>query len=77
MGFFVIKHTDGNIMPIIDQLVEANPHAFHSLDPQAGVYIAEVGRLYGDKVCLIGNVKLWPHGYRNYRRCNSVGTIRA
>ena len=56
MGFYVIKHTDGNIMPIIDQLVEASPHALHSLDPQAGVDIAEVKRLYGDKVCLIGNV---------------------
>jgi len=42
MGFYTIKHTDGNIMPIIDQLVEANPHALHSLDPQAGVDIAEV-----------------------------------
>lgn len=56
MGFYVIKHTDGNIMPIIDQLVQANPHALHSLDPQAGVDIAEVKRLYGDQVCLIGNV---------------------
>jgi uroporphyrinogen decarboxylase len=52
----VIKHTDGNIMPILDQLVQANPHALHSLDPQAGIDIAEVKRLYGDKVCLIGNV---------------------
>jgi len=56
LGFYTIKHTDGNIMPIIDQLVEANPHALHSIDPQAGVDIAEVKRLYGDKVCLIGNV---------------------
>ncbi|MCX8053026.1 MAG: uroporphyrinogen decarboxylase family protein [Armatimonadetes bacterium] len=56
MGFYTIKHTDGNIMPIIDQLVQANPHALHSLDPQAGVDIAEVKRLYGDRVCLIGNV---------------------
>ncbi|MEI6512790.1 MAG: uroporphyrinogen decarboxylase family protein [bacterium] len=56
MGFYAIKHTDGNIMPIIDQLVQANPHALHSIDPQAGVDIAEVKRLYGDKVCLIGNV---------------------
>jgi Uroporphyrinogen decarboxylase (URO-D) len=56
LGFFVIKHTDGNIMPILDQLVEANPHALHSLDPQAGVDIAEVKRLYGDRLCLIGNV---------------------
>jgi len=56
MGFYTIKHTDGNIMPILDQLVEANPHALHSLDPQGGVDIAEVKRQYGDRVCLIGNV---------------------
>jgi len=56
MGFYTIKHTDGNIMPIIDQLVEANPHALHSLDPQAGVDIARVKKMYGDKICLIGNI---------------------
>jgi uroporphyrinogen decarboxylase len=56
LGFYVIKHTDGNIMPIVDQMIQANPHALHSLDPQAGVDIAEVKRLYGDQVCLIGNV---------------------
>ena len=55
-GFYVIKHTDGNIMPILDQLVQARPHALHSLDPQGGVDIAEVKRLYGKEVCLIGNV---------------------
>jgi len=56
LGFYVIKHTDGNIMPILDALVEAGPHALHSLDPQGGVDIAEVKRRVGDKVCLIGNV---------------------
>ncbi|MCE5237744.1 uroporphyrinogen decarboxylase family protein [bacterium] len=56
LGFHVIKHTDGNIMPILDQLVQCRPHALHSLDPQAGVDLAEVKRLYGDQVCLIGNV---------------------
>ena len=56
MGFYVIKHTDGNIMPILDQLVQTEPHALHSLDPQGGVDIGEVKRLAGDKVCLIGNV---------------------
>lgn len=56
MGFYTIKHTDGNIMPIIDQLIQTNPHALHSLDPQAGVDIKVVKKMYGDKVCLIGNV---------------------
>jgi len=56
LGFYSIKHTDGNIMPILDQIVAAKPHAIHSLDPQGGVDIAEVKRLYGDQICLIGNV---------------------
>jgi uroporphyrinogen decarboxylase len=56
MGFYTILHTDGNIMPILDRLVGAKPHAIQSLDPQGGVDIAEVKRLVGDKVCLIGNV---------------------
>lgn len=55
-GAYAIKHTDGDIMPILDQLVEANPHAIHSLDPMAGVDIAEIKRKVGDKVALIGNV---------------------
>ena len=56
MEAYVIKHTDGNIMPILDQLVSCRPHALHSLDPVAGIDIAEVKRLYGKQVCLIGNV---------------------
>lgn len=55
-GAYVIKHTDGNIMPVLDQLVFCQPHALHSLDPSAGVDIAEVKRLAGDKICLMGNV---------------------
>ncbi len=56
LGFYVIKHTDGNILPIVDQLVQTNPHALHSLDPQGGVDIAEIKRRYGQQLCLIGNV---------------------
>ncbi len=56
LGYYVIKHTDGNIMPIMNDLLEGEPHALHSLDPQGGVDIAEVKRNYGDRVCLIGNV---------------------
>jgi uroporphyrinogen decarboxylase len=56
MGFYVIKHTDGNIMPILDSLLSARPHALHSIDPQAGVDIAKVRKIAGDKCCLIGNV---------------------
>lgn len=55
-GFYSIKHTDGNVMPILDMIVDCKPDAVHSLDPQGGVNLAEVKALYGDQVCLIGNV---------------------
>ncbi|MBC7960739.1 MAG: hypothetical protein H7X94_12825, partial [Vallitaleaceae bacterium] len=44
-GLYTIKHTDGNIMPILNQLVDCKPHALHSIDPMAGVDIKEVKRL--------------------------------
>ncbi|MCC7145123.1 MAG: hypothetical protein IT443_01615 [Phycisphaeraceae bacterium] len=56
LGFYTIKHTDGNIMPILDHLVAANPHALHSLDPQGGVDLAQVVKLVGHQVALCGNV---------------------
>ncbi|NPV79431.1 MAG: hypothetical protein HPY52_04015 [Firmicutes bacterium] len=56
MGAYVIKHTDGDIMKIVDQIVECGPHALHSLDPQGGIDMAVMKERYGRKVCLIGNV---------------------
>lgn len=55
-GLYTIKHTDGNIMPILNQLVDCKPHALHSIDPMAGVDIKEVKALVGNKVALCGNV---------------------
>ena len=56
MGYYVIKHTDGNIMPILDQMVDCGPDALHSLDPQGGVDLAYVKEKYGERITLIGNV---------------------
>ncbi len=56
MGLYTIKHTDGNIMPIISRMVDCGPDALHSLDPQGGVSLSEVKKLYGDKVAFCGNV---------------------
>ena len=56
LGYCVIKHTDGNIMPILKQMADCGPDAFHSLDPQGGVSIPEVRKIIGDGICLIGNV---------------------
>ena len=56
MGYYVIKHIDGNIAPILDQIVASGPDALHSIDPQGGMSLAKVRELYGDRVATIGNV---------------------
>ena len=56
MGYYSIKHTDGNIMPILEQMLDCKPDALHSLDPQGGVDLAEVKRIVGKRAALIGNV---------------------
>lgn len=56
LGYYTIIHSDGNIMPIIDSIVKANPHCLQSLDPQGGVSLAKVKEEYGDRLCLMGNV---------------------
>ena len=56
MGYLAIKHTDGNIMPILEQMASCGPDAIHSLDPQGGVDLREVRRIVGPDIALIGNV---------------------
>ena len=56
MGYYTIKHTDGNIMPILRQIADCKPDAIHSLDPQGHVSLPEVRRQIGDGIALIGNV---------------------
>jgi len=58
-GLYVIKHTDGNIMPVLDQVAASAPHALHSIDTVAGMDIKVVREQVGDRLALIGNV---PHG---------------
>ena len=55
-GAFVIKHTDGNIMPILDMILDCDPHCIHSIDPLAGMDIAEVKRMTAGKCAIMGNV---------------------
>ena len=58
MGFYVIKHTDGNLMPILDQILETEPHGLHSIDCQAvDMDMAIIKKRAGHKVCLLGGVQ--------------------
>ena len=56
-GAIAMIHTDGMIRPVLDQLVSVNAHLLHSIDPMAGMDIAEVKRLTQGKLALMGNVQ--------------------
>ena len=56
MGYYTIKHTDGNINPILDMIVDCGPDALQSIDPQGHMNLLEVRKKYGDRIATIGNV---------------------
>ena len=52
-----VFHSDGNLMPIIDDILSLGPSGLHPLEP-GPMDLAEVKQKFGDKVCLIGNVSV-------------------
>jgi len=56
-GAWAFIHTDGQIMPILDQLVGLGADLLQSIDPMAGVDIAEVKKRTHGKLALMGNVQ--------------------
>ena len=52
-----ITHMDGNIMPIIDDVLDMGVSGLHPIEPGC-MDIKVVKELYGDKVCLWGNIDL-------------------
>ncbi|UCB45201.1 MAG: hypothetical protein JSV25_13440 [Spirochaetota bacterium] len=55
-GGVCIKHTDGNIWPILDQLVEAGIDGINPIDPLGGMDIGDVKQKYGNQICIMGNI---------------------
>jgi uroporphyrinogen decarboxylase len=56
LGAYAVKHTDGNLNPILDQIVDTGIDALHPIDPEAGMRIRDVKERYGDRICVIGNI---------------------
>jgi len=56
-GAYYIKHCDGYVWPILDEMVNAGIDALNPIQPDAGMNIGEVKKIYGDKICLVGNIE--------------------
>jgi uroporphyrinogen decarboxylase len=56
LGLFVIKHSDGNLWPILDMIIDSGIDCLDPIDPLGGMDLAEVKAKYGHRVALKGNV---------------------
>ena len=64
-GGKVIKHSDGNLLEILDDIVNTGVDGLNPIEPVAGMDIGEVKKRCGRRICLLGNIdcgELLPHG---------------
>jgi uroporphyrinogen decarboxylase len=54
-GMKIVKHTDGNAWPILDDFVDVGFDGFHPVQPQC-MDIAETKEHLAGKVCILGNI---------------------
>jgi uroporphyrinogen decarboxylase len=55
-GTKVMIHSDGNTMPVFEDIVSLGIDGYQAIEPDAGMDIALLKKKYGDRLCLIGNV---------------------
>lgn len=55
-GMPVIKHTDGNIMPLMDMIMDSGIDCLDPIDRLGGMDLAYMKETYGKQVALKGNV---------------------
>ena len=66
-GAFFIKHTDGNLWRILDDIIDSGIDGLHPLEIVADMDIKRLKEEHGREICLIGNIdcaRLLPHGTR-------------
>lgn len=65
LGIKAIAHSDGNLWPLLDSMIDTGYDGLNPLEPQAGMELKKLKEHCGDRLCLVGNidcVDLLPHG---------------
>ncbi|MEZ4733102.1 MAG: uroporphyrinogen decarboxylase family protein [Caldilineaceae bacterium] len=55
-GGYFIKHTDGNVWSILDDLVAAGIDGWHGIQPRIGMDLRRLKERYGDQLCFFGGI---------------------
>ena len=59
-GLLCIKHSDGLLWPLFEQIIDVGVDGIHPIDPEAGMNMGEAKAKYGHKICLLGNIDCGP-----------------
>ena len=54
-GLIFFMHSDGDLMPIMEDLIDFGLDVLQPIDPSC-MDIVQVKKMYGDRLCLVGNV---------------------
>ncbi len=77
-GLKIVKHTDGNFWPLMDDFIEVGFDGIHPIQPQC-MDIGEVKEYTAGKVCILGNIdcrNLLPFGSEEEVKQKVKETIR-
>ncbi len=64
-GALCVKHSDGNIYPLLEMIVSAGPDGLNPIEPAAGMDLKTARSKVGNRICLSGNIdcaQLLPFG---------------
>lgn len=53
-----VYHSDGNLIPVIDGLLDLGMNAIHPIEPYGAMDIVDAKQKYGDRVVLAGNLDM-------------------
>ena len=55
-GLYHWKHSDGNMYPLLDSIVDAGSDGIDPIDPMGGMELSVVKQRYGSRTAIKGNV---------------------
>lgn len=61
LGLLIIKHCDGNVLSYLDHWLDAGIDCLDPIDPTGNLDIGTMKKMYGDRLCLKGNIDCTGH----------------
>ena len=58
LGMKITIHSCGNVYPLLEWFADCGFDGVHALEPTAGMELAKVKEMVGDRLCLMGNIDI-------------------